>query len=79
MSRFDYIAYDENAAQNQANFKQICINLETAIDENLRAGRPKSLALTALEECYMWIGKQIRDDQIARNGEAKLLESRSNS
>jgi len=29
------------------------------------SGRYKALALTALEEAYCWIGKAIRDDQIA--------------
>ena len=42
-------------------------------------GRSASLALTKLEEAYMWIGKQIRDDQIARNEHYELQEERVNS
>lgn len=38
--------------------------------------RATSLALTKLEEAYMWIGKALRDDQIARNGSAELMEQR---
>lgn len=33
-------------------------------------------AIEKLEECYMWIGKAIRDDQIRRNGSAPLQEAR---
>lgn len=78
MSRFDYIAYDDEAARKQASFKHRCADLEDAIEANLKPGRAKSLAITKLEEVYMWIGKQIRDDQIARNSTADLQESRNN-
>ena len=44
----------------------------------LPEGRAKSLALTKLEECYMWIGKAIRDAQMKRNGGAELQEERKN-
>ncbi len=33
-------------------------------------------ALADIEEAYMWCGKAIRDDQIARNGTAELQENR---
>lgn len=36
----------------------------------------KSLAITKLEECYMWIGKAIRDEQIARGGDNKHVPER---
>ena len=45
----------------------------------LKSPRTVALALTKLEECYMWIGKAIRDDQIERNGSAELQEERTNS
>jgi hypothetical protein len=54
------------------------ISVESLI-ESLGKSRPQSLALTSLEECYMWIGKAIRDNQIERNGSATLLEQRTNS
>ena len=72
MSRFDYVKYDDKATDDQGAFKRVVEVLEIEIDQRLRPGRAKSLALTALEECYMWIGKAIRDDQIARNGSAEL-------
>lgn len=77
-SRFDYIAYDRQAQSEQAGAKQICSLLETTINA-LGKGRYQSLALTKLEETYMYIGKAIRDNQIARNGNAPLLEERGNS
>lgn len=65
-SRFDYIAYDEIAIQQQASAKDACKRLEDEILD-LKQSRATSLALTKLEEAYMWIGKAIRDQQIERN------------
>lgn len=76
--RFDYVKYDASAVSDQEMMKQVCVKLEEmigAIGRELtldRCGdteRSRSLALTKLEECYMWIGKAIRDDQIARKYE----------
>jgi hypothetical protein len=78
MSRFDYIAYDEEAKALQAEFKRLFINIERHINE-FDCGRAKALALTALEESYMWVGKAIRDDQITRNSGAVLEEGRGDS
>lgn len=75
MSRFDYVKYDALAQIGQEYFKTQVTILEKAIDQH-KPGRAHSLALTALEECYMWIGKMIRDEQIARNGSAPLQEDR---
>lgn len=74
---FDYVKYDDVAAQEQARFKAEFIALEASV-KTLPNGRGKSLALTKLEECYMWVGKALRDDQIARNGSAPLQEERKN-
>ena len=79
MGRFDYIAYDEEAQRHQEHAKKICDDLRAHIETNLKPGRASSLAMTKLEECYMWVGKQIRDDQIARRGSAPLQEGRVNS
>jgi hypothetical protein len=81
MSRFDYVKYDDRAMKDQENAKHLVARLEQTINavESKEAGRAKSLALTKLEECYMWIGKAVRDDQIARNGTASLQEERRNS
>lgn len=75
--RFDYIAYDELAQEKQARCKAACIQLEAAILA-IGAGREVALALSNLEHTYARCGRAIRDDQIERNGEAKLQEGRSN-
>lgn len=72
--RFDYVRYDKDAQDAQGAFKEECTKLEKMIEQKIPKGRAQSLALTSLEECYMWIGKAIRDDQIARNGSAPLVE-----
>jgi hypothetical protein len=46
--------------------------LEAFIEEGPDS-RAKSLALTKLEECYMWIGKMIRDEQIAEDNNAEEM------
>ena len=65
MSRFDYVKYDEQSIEMQEYFKNQCRLIEEGLS-NYPDGRSKSLALTALEECYMWIGKAVRDEQTAR-------------
>lgn len=67
MSRFDNIVYDDDSKFIQEQFKELYMQLEFFIDD-LDEGRAKSLALTKLEESYMWVGKAIRDEQIKRGG-----------
>lgn len=76
MSRFDYVKYDDKAITQQDGFKKLVSEIEAYIEGSLGSPRAKALALTKLEETYMWIGKAIRDDQIARNGSAPLQEER---
>lgn len=76
MSRFDYVKYDEKAEQDQAGFKELFQELDALVTRHLKPGRATSLVLTKIEEAYMWLGKAIRDDQIARNGSAPLMEDR---
>lgn len=71
-SRFDHIQYDDEAIKHQEVFKRLMTELGIELESRLHASRPRALALTHLEETYMWIGKAIRDDQIARNGSAPL-------
>lgn len=78
MSRFDYVKYDELATKAQASFKEECRVLEAMISQVITAPRAKAVALTKLEEVYMWIGKGLRDDQIVRNGFVELQEQRTN-
>lgn len=72
MSRFDYVKYDKQAMDLQDVAKSECQSVESLIQsigvKNVGpSARAKALAFTKLEECYMWIGKAIRDDQVARN------------
>ncbi len=67
MSRFDYIAYDEISKDEQAEFKEAVTAVERLINLLLPANRESSLAIDRLEECYMWIGKAIRDKQIKKH------------
>ena len=69
MSRFDYVAYDSIAIGQQKAAKEACAHLELIISAcGPLSDRASKLALQHLEECYMWIGKAIRDDQLARSG-----------
>ena len=80
MNRFDYVKYDDKATAQQEIMKKAVTELEHMVEVHV-SPRAKALALTKLEEFYMWVGKAIRDDQIARNGADKveLQEDRSNS
>lgn len=66
--RFSYVQYDDDHKVAQENAKCLVENLEEFI-EGWGPSRPASLALTKLEEVYMWIGKMIRDDQAAAAAE----------
>jgi hypothetical protein len=67
INRFDFIQYDNISIERQINFKNQFIKLANDIEE-ISTGNERAslLALVKLEECYMWIGKAIRDDQIRR-------------
>ena len=84
MSRFDYVRYDETAQAKSAAMKARFQELEALLNEQLPSspggrdpfGRSKALVLTSLEEAYMWIGKAIRDEQVAKRT-AELQEQRN--
>lgn len=75
--RFNYVKYDESSVAQQEKAKQICETLESFIDMELGKGRPQALAMTALEEVYMWIGKSVRDNQVARGSQVEHVAERS--
>lgn len=77
--RFDYVAYDDRSQEIQAGLKELFKDVEEVLELAIKSPRAKALVMTKLEETYMWVGKAIRDDQIARNGTAELQEQRSNS
>lgn len=79
MSRFDYVKYDAQAELAQTELKATIGNVESYVEKHVKSPRAKALVLTKLEEAYMWMGKGVRDDQIARNGGAELQEGRIDS
>ncbi|HYX39946.1 MAG TPA: hypothetical protein VE954_43170 [Oligoflexus sp.] len=66
MSRFDFIAWDGLSEHASRQIKSYAKMLEACIDHHLEPSRERSLAMTALEECFMWVGKGIRHDQLER-------------
>lgn len=74
-ARFSHVKYDDEAVQLQNKLKKMFEEIEAV---PLKPGRSHSLMLTALEEAYMWAGKAIRDEQIARNGNADEQPERKN-
>lgn len=79
MSRFDYVAYDQEAQKKQNEIKAKAQELEQLIEKNITCPDSKQKAINHLEVTYMWCGKGIRNDQIKRNGSAPLQEQHSNS
>lgn len=58
----------------QELFKEKFEDLDKLVSENLTNGRAKALAVTKLEEAYMWVGKAIRDEQVSRGIFSELPE-----
>lgn len=71
MSRFDHIELSGIAGLKVSEFKAEFIKLE-AMMAGLMVGRSLSTAITKLEECSMWVGKAIRDEQLQRDGRGGL-------
>jgi hypothetical protein len=78
-NRFDCVEYDEMSTLQQRNCKTKFMDLAEYIETLFGNSEQGKLALVKLEESYMWIGKSIRDDQIARTGIAPLQEKRNDS
>lgn len=84
VGRFDYVKYDDKATAQQNGFKAACVQLEGQINkigstldplvDKAFCSRAKDKALSKLEEVYMWIGKAVRDEQVARNLSAPPLQ-----
>ena len=72
--RFSYVQYDNVGVEQQAVLKAKFEEIEKILGMNFPEGpsavayiRAKALALTHLEESYMWAGKAVRDAQVARS------------
>lgn len=86
-TRFDYVAYDAEAAHKQAEAKRMIVELDAWLRMKLtvppqgpgcEVGRYLALARTALEDVYANIGRAIRDEQRGLR-DAVPQESRSAS
>lgn len=64
-TRFNYVEWDEKAQNLSDSLKSQCLCVEAMINP-LTDSREKSMAITKLEETFMWIGKAIRTDMLSR-------------
>ncbi len=69
---FEYVKYNAHTALAQEQFKKSVEAMERMI-LTLAPGRARSLAQTQLEVTYMWIGKALRDEQVALDEAAKSM------
>lgn len=76
--RFDYVKYDEQAMQSQEAIKEAFKAIEGMVEQRIKEGRAKSLVMTHLEIAYMWVGKALRDECIARNPSINDVPERTN-
>lgn len=77
-NRFDYVKYDDESCEIQAEFKDLFIKIENYAEKKLGHSRWKSELMTQLEYAYACTGKAIRDQQIKRNADTVLHENRNN-
>lgn len=69
--RFAYTKFDSQSQDSLAGFRDLFQQLEVHVD-GLADGRAKALVYTKLEEAFMWVGKALRDTQIARTGKVEV-------
>lgn len=65
MSRFDHIKYDQHAQEASDWYKCRFMEIEAHI-MTLPASTYRMWAIGALETCFMYLGKCIKDDQLIR-------------
>lgn len=65
--RFGYVKYDEKSLADCLAAKAEFVRVTEFVESILPPGRPLSLALTHLEDAFMWVGKGIRDAQVIRD------------
>lgn len=65
VSRLNFVKYDSESLRKNEELKYAVQNVERHLLE-LPECRERSLAMTAMEEMFMWIGKTIRNDQLER-------------
>jgi hypothetical protein len=63
MTRFDDIQYDKKRMEAQAKLKELFKQMLLSIRESTETSREQSLAITNLEQAYMWAGEALKHDQ----------------
>jgi uncharacterized protein YpiB (UPF0302 family) len=61
-----YIKYDAHSMEKSIAIQDALMEVE-ALVMRLPDSKPRALAVTKLEEAFMWIGKAIRDEQVERS------------
>lgn len=69
-TRLDYVKYDEQTIELQNKFKKLFLELESMIENDLVLSRESQIALTKLEESWMWVGKSLKIYQENKDREA---------
>lgn len=72
MSRFDFIKYDNIAQARHDMLKDLIEELAECIVE-LTPSRESALAMTNLEQSFMWMGKAIKEDQKKRQEDTEKV------
>jgi hypothetical protein len=66
LGKFELLPYDSSSQALSNSALQKVDDVRAFIETNIKPGREASLAMTKVEECFMWIGKAIRNDQYER-------------
>ncbi len=70
MSRFDYVKLDDDSTQLLSDLRNLCVDLEALLMSGTTHSREYALAMTNLEQAFMWMGKAVRNDYLARQVQA---------
>ena len=63
----DSVPFDEHHQRVHAALKEQYTRLHNMISQNVMSPRARALALTNLEQSFLWLGRAIREDQIGTN------------
>ncbi|HXS59275.1 MAG TPA: hypothetical protein VN703_00485 [Candidatus Sulfopaludibacter sp.] len=71
-TRLDYVKYDDDTIALQNKFKKLFQDLEKMMGDDLVHCRENQLAITKLEESWMWVGKSLKIHQENKDREKNL-------
>lgn len=73
-TRLDYVSWDSKSEALQQSLKKFYQQIETMLDEELGGNRETCLAITKLEESWMWVGKAIKVAQEKRTESIAVMD-----